>query len=304
MTRKLLTISRRQVVQPQVVDVAATLESLRSVLDVMVGSAVTLDLEIADPPHVLVDPAQFEQVVLNLAINARDAMPKGGTITIRSCGAPDGTSSVLEVGDTGEGMDPETLEHCFEPFFTTKERAKGTGLGLSTVYGVVTQAGGTITVDSRLGEGTTFRVSFPASTEEVGTGASSDLAGGDGLRILVVDDQREVRTVVAEMLELEGHEVVVASSAKRALTALESWPADVMVSDVVMPRMRGTELAARVAAEHPDVGIVLMSGHVDDAQVLDAVPPGVQFIGKPFSARALQAAIGVALSGRPQGSKR
>jgi two-component system cell cycle sensor histidine kinase/response regulator CckA len=298
-TRKLLTISRRQMVQPQVVDVAVEVRSLGDVLAVMLGSGIEIVIDVDDPPQVFLDPAQLEQLVLNLAINGRDAMQTGGRlrITARADGAD---WAVIEVADTGEGMDAATLEVCFEPFFTTKDRTKGTGLGLSTVYSVVTQAGGTIEVDSELGRGTTFVVRLPAASEEVAPRPTvwADLGEG-ALRILVVDDEPDVRSIVGDMLELEGHHVVLASSAEEALDVVARIVPDLLLTDVVMPGMHGPQLARAILDEHPAVRVVLMSSHVDDDAALRNEVPEAVFLAKPFSGDALVATIATV-----QGSKR
>lgn len=298
-TRKLLTISRRQVVQPQRVDVGDGLESLRDVLDVMIGSKVALELRIDEPPAVWIDPSQFEQLVINLAFNARDAMPDGGTLTVTA--GPGGRGVVLTVADTGHGMDAAALERCFEPFFTTKDRTKGTGLGLSTVYGVVTQAGGDITVESQVGSGTVFRVELPAAADDAAAAEAVPRRAAP-LRILVVDDEPDVRAVVADMLELEGHEVLAVGDGETALKHLKRFRPDVLLSDVVMAGMRGDELAARAVAARKKLRVILMSSHVDDDLALGGAPAGTTFLGKPFSPGQLADALHGAMAA--QGSKR
>jgi signal transduction histidine kinase len=300
-TRKLLTISRRQIVQPQIVDVGELLDSLDDVLAVMVGDDVKLTVGIDDPPTVFLDPAQLEQLVLNLAINARDAMPEGGALTIRAYGIDDGRRwSVLEVADTGQGMDAATLEVCFEPFFTTKDRTKGTGLGLSTVYSVVNQAGGELAVDSAVGEGTTFTIRLP-EVVEVPSGSHADrgVLPAGALRIMVVDDEPDVRAIVRDLLELEGHDVVIASNGEEALSLAAEQPPDVLLTDVVMPGMRGPDLARRLAERHPSMRVVLMSSHVDDELAGTHDLAGATFLAKPFSGELLLEAIGA--EPRPSG---
>jgi signal transduction histidine kinase len=298
-TRKLLTISRRQMVQPQVVDVAEAVRSLGDVLRVMLGSGVDITLDVGSPPSVFLDPAQLEQVVLNLAINARDAMPDRGELRIAAHRDSDDWA-VLEVSDTGEGMDASTVEVCFEPFFTTKDRTKGTGLGLSTVYSVITQAGGSIQVDSELGRGTTFTIRLPAAGDR-GEVVAADRGDLDerALRILVVDDEPDVRSIVGDMLELEGHFVRLAPSGEQALALAADHELDLLVSDVVMPGMRGPELARKLVEAQPRVRVVLMSSHVDDEDALRREAPDAVFLAKPFSADTLRATIAAA-----QGSKR
>lgn len=289
-TRKLLTISRRQMVQAQVVDVADAVASLRDVLPVMLGDRIELDLRVEDPPPVLIDPLQFEQLVLNLAINAKDAMPDGGALMIRARSVEvDGLWAQLTVADTGEGMDAATVEHCFEPFFTTKDRTKGTGLGLSTVYGVVTQSGGEIDVESAPGVGTTFTIRLPAAAVPSAVEPESVVSDDGFLRVLVVDDDPDVRAIVADMLELDGHDVTVAADGASALAHLGAIEPDVLLTDVVMPGMRGTELAKEVARRYPDVRVVLMSSHVDDQLAVngDDAVAGALFLAKPFSPAAL-----------------
>jgi signal transduction histidine kinase/GAF domain-containing protein/ActR/RegA family two-component response regulator len=302
-TRKLLTISRRQMVQAQVVDVADALSSLGDVLPVMLGEHVNLDIRIDAPPPVLIDPLQLEQLVLNLAINAKDAMSSGGSLTIRAQGIDDdGAWTQLTVTDTGEGMDPTTVEHCFEPFFTTKDRTKGTGLGLSTAYGVVTQAGGEITVESARGVGTTFTIRLPAAVDHDELDAPPvRRSTAEPLHVLVVDDDEDVRSIVADMLELEGHDVRVASDGRAALRALEKGAPDVLLTDVVMPGMRGTDLAKEVRARHPKVRIVLMSSHVDDELAVHEEIEGALFLGKPFSPGALADVLTHATAKRARG---
>jgi CheY-like chemotaxis protein len=270
----------------------------------MVGSTVALDLEVGDPPSVLIDPAQFEQVVLNLSINAKDAMPMGGTLRLAATRTEvDGAPWVeLVVSDTGEGMDPVTAEHCFEPFFTTKDRTKGTGLGLSTAYGVVTQAGGEISVATEMGAGTTFTIRLPGA-DMAATARSAPSATLPNrvaaLRILVVDDEPDVRAIVADMLELEGHEVTVAGDGPDALAKLEDAAPDVLLTDVVMPGMLGTELAERVLALRPGTKVILMSSHVDEAMDADRGIAGAMFLAKPFSADALAETLHALLGGLP-----
>ncbi|MEA3056849.1 MAG: two-component system, cell cycle sensor histidine kinase and response regulator CckA, partial [Actinomycetota bacterium] len=303
-TRKLLTISRRQMVQAQVVDIADALSSLGDVLPVMLGEHIRLDLRVDVPPPVLIDPLQLEQLVLNLAINAKDAMPSGGVLTIQARGIDDdGTWAQLTVMDTGEGMDAATAEHCFEPFFTTKDRTKGSGLGLSTAYGVVTQAGGEIVVESAPGVGTTFTIRLPAvEAEQVELDATTPpRTTTESLRVLVVDDDEDVRAIVADMLELEGHDVCVAADGRAALRAIEQALPDVLLTDVVMPGMRGTDLARAVLEKAPNVRVVLMSSHVDDELAVHDEIEGALFLAKPFSPAALADTLKAATSTAKRG---
>jgi two-component system, cell cycle sensor histidine kinase and response regulator CckA len=310
-TRQLLTISRRQVVQPLLVDIGETIRALSDVLAVMLGTTVKLELAVDDPPSVLIDPAQFDQVLLNLSLNAKDAMPNGGTLTIeaRPLEFEGATWAELTISDTGEGMDPVTAEHCFEPFFTTKDRTKGTGLGLSTAYGVVTQAGGDITVTSDEGEGTSFTIRLPvAPVEAVAEPAASGRRAkpARNVRVLVVDDEPDVRAIVADMLELDGHEVFVAADGPAALAVLDEADPEVLLTDVVMPEMRGPALAEEVLARRPQTKVILMSSHLDDAMAVEETVEGVMFLAKPFSADALADTLAAIVAGGlpAQGSKR
>jgi signal transduction histidine kinase/CheY-like chemotaxis protein len=293
-TRKLLTISRRQLVQPQQVDVTEAVEALRDVLGVMLGSGIDLEVSLGDVPPVWIDPAQFEQVVINLAMNARDAMPEGGRLTVAA--DPSARGVVLTVADTGQGMDAAAVEHCFEPFFTTKDRTKGTGLGLSTVYGIVTQAGGEVAVESKPGVGTTFCVELPAAE------GVKPMRSDRPLRVLVVDDEPDVRAVVTDMLEFAGHEVLAVADGPTALKQLKRFRPEVLLTDVVMPDMRGPELAQRAVELRKRLRVVLMSSHVDDEEALRGLPERTTFLAKPFSPETLADALAGATEG--QGSKR
>ena len=271
------------------------------VLARVVGEHIELrTLTEPDAGRVLVDPAQLEQVILNLVINARDAMPDGGRLTVEvapaelgdtgaaTIGLGPGSYVTLSVSDTGTGMDAHTVEHCFEPFFTTKERTKGTGLGLSTVYGVVSQAGGGVEIDTRVGEGTTVRVYFPASDMSVASSARATAAAAAGRgseQILLVEDDADVRLLARLLLEQQGYSVLDAGNGAEALAveAAHDGPLHLLVTDVVMPTMNGVELAARLAERRPEVPVLFMSGYTEDA----AGPRGLvsddaHFLAKPF----------------------
>jgi CheY-like chemotaxis protein len=265
---------------------------------------------------VRVDPVQFKQVLVNLAINARDAMPGGGQLTIATgnelveeadlhigaeC-AP-GEYVTLEMTDTGVGMDPETLANIFEPFFTTKEVGKGTGLGLSTVYGIVRQNDGWIDVRSEQGGGTAFRIRLPrweeggveeAAPEEAG-GAAAEPASG---RILLVEDDEGVRCFTLQMLETLGYTVTVAESPYDALTVLKEGnrPIDLLMTDVVMPGMNGWELWRKAEAVRQGIGVLFMSGYSMDVILKRGIlEEGVHFLAKPFSRKNLARAVGEAI---------
>jgi two-component system, cell cycle sensor histidine kinase and response regulator CckA len=310
-TGQLLTISRHQVVAPEVVDVDAVLEEMGSVLALAAGGGVDVSIIHQslpdDPPRLtLIDPAQLEQVLLNLVINARDAMPAGGTITVGVGSGYDLDRRwvLLTVSDSGEGMGAHQLEHCFDPFFTTKPKTKGTGLGLSTAYGVITQAGGTIRVESRRGEGTTFTVelpfgarSEPVPVDEVPVPIDAGARTG---RILLVEDEPDVRALTSDLLELEGYEVTAVPDAERALEVAALSPPDLLLTDVVMPGMNGIDLAAELARRQPDLRVLFVSGYAEDAperrgQVIDAA----HLLSKPASATDLIARVQRALDGRP-----
>jgi CheY-like chemotaxis protein len=291
--------------------VDALLDEMGSVLALAAGSSVDVSIlhhaRPDDPPRLaLIDPAQLEQVLLNLVINARDAMPAGGTVSVGEGARADGGHRwvVLTVSDTGEGMDAQQMEHCFDPFFTTKAKTKGTGLGLSTAYGVITQAGGTIRVESRRGEGTTFTVELPmaerpapvVTVEEMGPGEEGAHSG----RILLVEDEPDVRALTWDLLELEGYDVTAVPDAESALEVAAVSPPDLLLTDVVMPGMNGIDLAAELARRQPDLRVLFVSGYAEDAperqgRVIDAA----HLLSKPASAADLVARVQRALDGRP-----
>jgi PAS domain S-box-containing protein len=316
-TAQLLAFSRRQVLRPQVLSLNAVLERFRPVLQRTVGEdcPVTLLLDPALGP-IRADPGQLEQVLLNLAINARDAMPRGGRLSIetatvalteRSTAASHdvrvepGRYVQLAVSDTGHGMDQATLAHAFEPFFTTKGVGQGTGLGLATVYGIVKQSGGYVWAYSEPGRGTTIKVYLPVTdaTAETALGAPAPVPGAAGELVLVVEDEAQVRTIAARALADAGYRVLEADSGSRALEILRlngTRPALVLV-DVVMPGMSGSDLAAELAQIVPGVPVLFTSGYTD-GEILrrGLLEPGAAFLAKPFSpeqlVRAVQARIG------------
>ncbi len=254
----------------------------------------------------LADPGQIEQVIMNLAVNARDAMPRGGRLTIQTghaeldedyardhVGARPGNYVMLAVADTGCGMDKETRSMLFEPFFTTKEKGKGTGLGLASVYGIVKQSGGNIWVYSEPGRGTTFKIYLPRTepeTVEKSTPVHAEAATAEGVRILVVEDDKALRRLCERMLSRLGYRPVIAADGADALRRVEEKesPPDLLMTDVVMPDMSGPALAARLQQKWPDLKVLYMSGYTDNAIVHHGVlDPGVNFIEKPFTARDL-----------------
>jgi signal transduction histidine kinase len=306
LTQQLLAFSRKQILQPQVLDLNQVVTRAESLLQRLIGEHIAL-VTTLDPSleHVSADPGQLEQVILNLALNARDAMPEGGKLTIETSnvelddafvqqhgGSSKGRHVMLAVSDTGVGMDAETQTRIFEPFFTTKRRGEGTGLGLATVYGIVTQSGGSIWVYSETGRGTTFKVYFPRAFQaEVQALPSPRTEGLEGTEtILLAEDQPEVRSVAVAVLERYGYRVLQASNGDEALQILRQHrgPIHLLLSDVVMPSMSGPELARLVQLKQPSIRVLYASGYTDDAIVRHGVlDPGVAFLQKPFTPTAL-----------------
>jgi CheY-like chemotaxis protein len=270
--------------------------------------------------RVKADPGQIEQILMNLAVNSRDAMPMGGNLTIETrnveldeeyghnhASVKPGPHVMLAVSDTGAGMSPETQAHIFEPFFTTKEQGKGTGLGLATVYGIVKQSEGSIWLYSEVGQGTVFKVYFPVATEssaekEPGKVATDSASGTE--TILVVEDEEGVRSLVRLALSSGGYHVLETKDAESAvaLCAGHSGPIHLLLTDVVMPQMSGPAVAAKVAALRPAIKVLYMSGYTDDAIVHHGVLSNeVPFIQKPFSPLALRKKVREVLRGREKG---
>ena len=318
-TEQLLTISRRRVVQDAVVELKRAVVELEEVLRRLVGEDVLFETDLRHGSgRIRIDVGQLEQVVLNLVINARDAMPDGGILTVQSdCGDadPDGDGrdwSVLTVSDTGVGMDAVTLERCFEPFFTTRDRGKGTGLGLATVYGIVQQTGGNISVNSVPGEGTSFRIAFPrvdAPADVVpAVPATPPMEGLDVGHVLLAEDDPDVRSFTRLVLMGAGYSVSAAAGGDEALRLARQVAAvDLLVTDVVMPGMSGPELAVELAALFPGLPVLFMSGYVEDDPRARAVQehPHSRFLPKPFGPRELLTAVRDVLgSAVDQGSKR
>jgi CheY-like chemotaxis protein len=261
------------------------------------------------------DAGQIEQVVLNLAVNSRDAMPGGGRLTLELADAdldaplvgaqdeiPPGRYVVLSIADTGSGMDAETLGHIFEPFFTTKEKGKGTGLGLATVYGIVRQTGGYVQVTSEPGKGTTFRVFLPRSGEKTTSGVHPSVGSSRGTEtVLLVEDEPGVRALAKAVLDRHGYSVLAAENGAAALDVVtrDPRPIHVLLTDLVMPGMNGRELASRVVALRPSIKVVFMSGYTADILTGFDVNVGQVFISKPFNERALTAKLREALDALP-----
>ena len=307
LTNQLLTFSRSQVLQPKIIDMNRALIGMDSMLRPLIGEDIILCIHAETAPaHVRVDPTQLEQIVLNLAINARDAMPKGGRLTIGTATVVLDEAAVahreirpgvylrLSVEDTGIGMDEQTMLRIFEPFFTTKEPGKGTGLGLSTVYGIVQQSGGYIEVDSIIGQGSTFLLFFPIMDEAGQPSSVSRHAPVEqpvSKRILVVEDDPVVREIIHEVLTLSGYRVVEAVNGEEAIARCdqEDGQFDLLLTDVVMPHMGGRQLAQRLQGRYPQMKILFMSGHLDDAILREGLSrEGRAFLPKPFTPEALE----------------
>jgi two-component system cell cycle sensor histidine kinase/response regulator CckA len=300
LTRQLLMFSRREVVTPQVVDVAALVRDLERLLNRTLSERVALRISCGpDVVPVLIDPAQLEQVLVNLAVNARDAMPEGGTLSIAVSGVDGGVR--ITAADDGVGMPPEVRERAFEPFFTTKEAGEGTGLGLATVHGVVTDAEGTVDISSEVGSGTVVTIFLPAAKDGVAApeepARPSERPAGSA-SVLVVEDQDPVRRQACRILEAHGYTVREAASADEALSRWE--PVDVLVTDVVMPGVSGQQLAEQARERTPGVRVVFMSGHTDDVVVRAGARDGdIAFVQKPFTRDLLLRAVEDALAAEP-----
>lgn len=307
LTQQLLAFSRRQVRQPRVLNLNAVVTGMGDMLKRLIGEDIDLVSQL-DPAltPVEADPSQLEQVLLNLVVNARDAMPQGGRLTLGTAnvllddayaqtqiGVKPGRYVLLAASDTGGGMDSETRLHVFEPFFTTKEPGKGTGLGLSTVYGIVKQGGGHVTVDSAPGRGTTFFVYLPSVDVPIALPAPATEPHQTPLgreTVLLVEDEDGVRALARSILQLSGCRVIEAAGAVEALAQAAGYdgPIDLLLTDVVMPEISGRQLAERLVAERPTLKVLYMSGYTDEAMDQHGVlGSGVAFIQKPFTMSAL-----------------
>jgi len=306
LTHQLLAFSRKQVLQPTVLDLAEVAQGIAPMLRRIIGEHIELRLATSSPlARVRADRGQLEQVLLNLAVNARDAMPDGGVLTIATSNETGANGAMaravsLVVSDTGVGMPDEIRERVFEPFFTTKEPGKGTGLGLSTVYGIVNQSGGTIAVESAPSRGTTFSILLPAAAT-MGAGTTrvpeDDEMPSGSETVLLVEDAEDVRILARRTLEERGYTVLAARNAEEALEIAGARRIDVLLTDIVMPQMSGPQLVARYQSLHKKPLVVYMSGYADDALAQYELDPNVGFLRKPFSPASLARAIRDALDG-------
>ena len=312
LTGQLLAVGRREVGHPSVVDPAAVVQEMEQMVLSLLGADVSARFRFnSTGARVLIDRSQLERAVLNLVINARDAMPSGGRLTVRvgtveldmdsvAASAKPGHYVELEVADTGQGMDADTLEHCFEPFFTTKDRTKGTGLGLAAVHGVVTGAGGTVTVRSRPGRGTSFTLRLPAVAADLEV---EDEIGGRPARdgsatILLVEDEDELRNLASRSLESHGYRIVPAADAQEAiqLAGQMDGQIDMLLTDVIMPGMSGPELARKLVETRPDLPVLFISGYTGDDKLAEGrLPPDADLLPKPFGPEELRLRVEDAL---------
>ncbi|HYN96864.1 MAG TPA: ATP-binding protein [Pilimelia sp.] len=317
LTRQLLAFARSEAVQPKVLDLNEVVEEVRQLLARSIGEDIVLRTTLTPGLWpVLADTGQIEQVLVNLAVNARDAMSGGGILTIDTANVTLGADVIakgsrlcpgrhvrLRVGDTGSGMSPEVLAHIFKPFFTTKAPGTGTGLGLATVYGIVTQLGGTIEIWSHEGLGTTFTIMVPVTNEAAVTVAADDgeQGVGAGETILVVEDEDAMRQVTERILVRGGYHVLTAASGAEAMSIADRYEGDIhlLVTDVVMPHMLGKEVAEKVLARRPNIGVVYMSGYAEPILASRGrLGPDVHILAKPFSSNAIITKVGQVLNRR------
>ena len=308
LTRQLLTFSRSSAIHPCVLDLNERLKDISKLLRPLMGDDVEILIVSTSPAAVIeADPGQLDQIVVNLAVNARDAMPHGGKFILETRAArfdqafaeqhqamAAGRYVVLAVSDTGSGMDEATVSRVFEPFFTTKEIGKGTGLGLATVYGIVKQSAGHILVYSELGHGTTFKIYLPCADHKIGLESQPDVETvapkRQGTTILLVEDDETMRSLTRQLLQEHGYTVVDADDGKSALEWVESHPGpiDLLLTDVVMRRMSGPELAERLSASHPNLQVVYMSGYTGELIAeREVLKRGITLLEKPFTRAAL-----------------
>jgi PAS domain S-box-containing protein len=313
LTRQLLAFSRKQIIEPTRLDLNIVIAGMQVMLERLIGEDVQVRLDLRPKlAGILADQGQIEQIVLNLVVNARDAMSNGGTLTIATdnvdlddqyavthTGVQPGPYVALTISDTGTGMSPEVQARLFEPFFTTKEVGKGTGLGLATVHGVVTRSGGHVNVTSEVGKGTSFKVYFPRTdaAQRVVDAPTSVAPRTGAVTVLVVEDSDGLRALVGRMLQSQRYTALVAANAEEALRLFDDNPSiDILLTDVVMPGRSGPELTTELIKRRPALKVIYMSGYTHEAIVHHGVlEPGIIFLHKPFTAEALGAKIGEAL---------
>jgi CheY-like chemotaxis protein len=314
LTAQLLAFSRVQRLEVQPTYVAPLIQNMRPLLKNVLGPGITKEFDLDESMiPVMADPTQLEVAILNLAINARDAMPDGGVLSfvtrpVTVSGDPeleDGDYVELTISDTGAGMPPEIAERAFEPFFTTKEVGKGTGLGLSMVYGMARQSGGSARIESRIGEGTAVKLLFRKADADVATdvaGADADQAQAEPQRlaasVLVIDDDPDVRAFIAETLEEQGYRVRQAGGGREGLKQFEREKADLVIVDFIMPEMSGAEVARKIRAKLPDQSILFVSGY-SETDAVKRTAPDAPLLTKPFRADVLHKAVRSAIT--PQG---
>ena len=322
LTRQLLTFARREVTRPRVLDLNYVITGVQELLDRSLGEHIELITTLAgDLWPVLADPGQLEQVLVNLAVNARDAMPGGGTLTIdtsnitvdaaASAGgsrARQGKNVRLRVSDTGAGIPADVLEHVFEPFFTTKEKGSGTGLGLATVYGILAQAEGQIQIYSEPDTGTTFTITLPVTAQAVVPMAEPKLYERvpKGETVLVVEDEQALRQVTQRIFASNGYHVITAANGPEALDIAGAHPGEIhlLVTDVVMPQMLGKEVAEKIREIKPGIQVLFMSGYARPVLASQgSLEPGVALVEKPFSEAELLSQAGQVLNGHFAGFK-
>jgi nitrogen-specific signal transduction histidine kinase/CheY-like chemotaxis protein len=317
LTRQLLAIGRRQAIAPQVLSLRAHIEAMQELIRSAIPESIRIQFSLPDELWtVRMDPAQVDQVVMNLVINARDAMPRGGVLVIEAAnvtrdeaycrgraGCVPGEYICLSVRDTGQGMDSEALNHAFEPFFTTKSAGRGTGLGLASVYGIVKQNQGYIEIASEVGHGTSIVIHVPRARGRLQTPRPIDTrpAGGFHATVLLVDDNDQVRQVTRRLLERLGHEVLDASGPEAAIAICDRWEGeiDLLLTDLVMPVMDGVALSREIRARRPTTVVLYMSGYAERDPFGRVFPEGGQYIEKPFDLATLERAVR-ALSPWPQ----
>ncbi len=316
LTHQLLAFARREVVRPRALNLNDVIGRLEQLLVRTLGEHVELNTDLADGLCPMVaDPGQIEQVLVNLAVNARDAMPAGGKLTIRTAntdidtahaasrvGLPSGRYASLKISDTGTGMPKDVIDRAFEPFFTTKAKGEGSGLGLATVYGIVTQADGYVQIYSEPGMGTTITILLPATSQPAQAVQPAQQApeGGNGEIVLVVEDETAMREVTRRILARNGYQVITAANGVEAIEVASSHPRgiDILLTDVVMPQMLGKEAADRICALQPAVKVLFMSGYTQG--VLDTqgvLETGINLLEKPFTEKSLLAKLRQVVSG-------